>query len=202
MIPIRPRPEPSEFDRLVRQPGSKFLDSHGLPRKASEFRPYWKKIREELGRQYGNICAYTCIYLAGAGTVDHFLPKMQFPRLAYEWTNYRLASERANQRKSEHRDVLDPFRIAPHSFALEFPSCLVVPGPELPADHAPIAESTIDLLKLNDDDSLVQDRCDIIMLFRDRTVDFRFLELRYPFIAAELTRQDLVERIESIFKTR
>ena len=201
MIPVQPRPEPADFDTKVRQPGRSFLRTEGQPKRASAFRPYWRKIKDELHRQYGGICAYTCVYLVGPGTLDHFLPKMQFPQLAYEWSNYRLASERANQRKDDQIGVLDPFTIDPHFFELRFPACQVVPGHALPCNLLAAAEQTIDLLKLNDDDNLVQERCDVIMLFRNGEVTFQFLARRYPFIAVELARQNLEDSVESVFKT-
>ena len=202
MIPVAPKPEPVGFDRQVRQKGKQFLDTHGVPGKSSGFRNYWKDIIDDLHRLYDGICAYTCIYLAPPGTVDHFLPKSKYPYLAYEWTNYRLTSAIINNRKGESEDVLDPFLVQPGWFTLDFPSCLIKMNDLIPPEYARRAACTIDILKLNDDDRLVQDRCDIIMEYVERNVTLTFLEKRYPFIATEIRRQALVEQVGCIFRRR
>ena len=202
MIPVQVKPEPASFDTRVRRKGNAFLASEGVPSKASAFRNYWKRISQELYSAYDGVCAYTCTYLVGPGTVDHFLPKTKFPHLAYEWSNYRLASERANQRKGENTDLLDPFRIKKEWFILDFPSCLVVLGGAIPIKKLSTAQKTIEVLKLNDDDNLVQERCNIIMLFVDGSVRLDFLRQRHPFIAWELERQGLTTNPGNVFKRR
>lgn len=202
MIPVALKPEPVGFDKQVRQKGKKFLDEHGVPDKSSGFPRYWRDIIDDLHRLYDGICAYTCIYLVSSGTVDHFLPKSKYPNLAYEWNNYRLASDTINQRKGEREDILDPFLVQPGWFTMDFPSCLIKISNLIPSEYAQRAACTIDILKLNNDDRLVQERCDIIMDYVERNVTLVFLEKRYPFIATEIKRQALVEGIERIFKRR
>ena len=200
MIPVKEQPEPADFDARVRQPGLQFLNkAHGsgnVPRLPN----FWQRIKNELHGAYGGICAYSCIYLVGTGSVDHFLPKKANPWLAYEWRNYRLSSDRVNSRKGEQTGILDPFEIRSQWFELVFPACLVVPGKKLPASRIPAAERTIELLKLNDDDGLVQERCDVVVYLRDGLVQLGFLERRYPFIAYELKRQDLLQGLPALFK--
>lgn len=202
MIPVALKPEPADFDRQVRQKGKQFLDEHGVPDKSSGFRNYWRNIIDDLHRLYDGICAYTCIYLVPPGTVDHFLPKSKYPDLAYEWTNYRLTSAVINQRKGESEDVLDPFHVQPGWFTMDFPSCLIRMSDIIPPEYARKAACTIEILKLNDDDRIVQERCDIIMEYVEKTVAMPFLEKRYPFIAMEIKRQALAEEIGRIFKRR
>lgn len=200
MIPVQEQQEPTNFDQRVRQPGLEFLNKAGGSIKSSRLPSLWQRIKNDLHGAYGGICAYTCVYLVGTGTVDHFLPKKANPWLAYEWSNYRLSSERTNSRKGEQTGILDPFEIESQWFELLFPACLVVPGEKLPPSRIPAAERTIELLKLNDDDDLVQERCNLIMYLRDGIVQLGFLERRYPFIAHELKRQDLMQRLKSLFK--
>lgn len=199
MIPIQQQNEPPHFDARVRQPGLQFLNSASSS--TQKLPSFWQRIKDELHGAYGGICAYTCMYLVGTGSVDHFLPKGANPWLAYEWSNYRLSSERANSRKGEHTGVLDPFQICPQWFELVFPACLVVPGGGLPPSRTPAAEHTISVLKLNDDDELVQERCDVILYLRDGLVKLGFLERRYPFIAHELKRQHLLGGLKSLFRS-
>ena len=200
MIPVQEQSEPAQFDQQVRTPGLQFLNRVGGTVAGSRLPNYWRRIRNELHGAYGGICAYTCMYLAGSWTVDHFTPKSTDCWLAYEWSNYRLASERANHWKANHTGILDPFEIQSKWFALRFPSCLVVPGAALPSSRVPVANRTIDILKLNADDALVQERCNVIVYLRDGLIQLGFLEQRYPFIADELKRQNLLEGLRSIFR--
>ena len=201
MIQVREQPEPAGFDARVRQPGLQYLNTAwGSGKPSSQLPTLWQRIKNELHGAYGGICAYTCMYLVGTGSVDHFLPKKTNPWLAYEWSNYRLSSDRANSRKGDHTGILDPFQIGSQWFELVFPACLVVPGGNLPHSRLPAATRTIELLKLNDDDDLVQERCNVVMYLRDGLVQLGFLERRYPFIADELKRQDLLGGLKSLFR--
>ena len=202
MIPVALEPEPADFDEGVRQRGQQFLGPHGVAVRSGKLRNYWREAVNDLYRLYDGICAYTCIYLAPPGTLDHFLPKSKYPELAYEWSNYRLASAIINNRKGESEDILDPFIVQPGWFTMDFPSCLIKMSDLIPSDRARKAACTIEVLKLNDDERLVQDRCDIIMEYVERRVTLSFLERRYPFIAVEIKRKGLVEEMGRIFKRR
>ena len=75
-------------------------------------------------------------------------------------------------------------------------------GDALPSNLAQQADITIKILKLNKDDALVQERCDLIMNYRDRKLSLQYLRERYPFIAMEIERQGLVDKINQIFRRR
>jgi len=136
------------------------------------------------------------------GSIDHFLPKSRRCDLAYEWSNYRLATHRVNLHKSDSLDVLDPFQIQPGWFVLDFPSCLVVPGPGLSPDLTSKIRYSIEVLKLNIDDSFVQERCDLMVEFSIGGVALPYLKRRYPFLAMEIERQNIQARVQDIFRTR
>lgn len=55
-------------------------------------------------------------------------------------------------------------------------------------------------MKLNKDDGLVQNRCDIIMYLIEGDINMNFVEEKYPFIAQEIKRQGLVNNLSDIFK--
>ena len=93
----------------------------------------WFHARSDLQKRYGRICAYTCQRIVG-GSVDHFLPKSKYPCLAYEWSNYRLSCEAANQAKGVKVGLMDPFQIDWGWFAISFPQCDVVVGPTVPQE--------------------------------------------------------------------
>ena len=191
MIPVVRKPEPDDFAQRVRQPGQTFLAGNS-PQSSREFEPYWRRVKRDLHEAYDNICAYTCIYLV-SGTVDHFLPKSRYPLLAYEWDNYRLASNIVNQNKSDSIGLLDPFKIEDGWFALDFPTCYVVIGDQMPNHLRNKAKQTIGVLKLNSN-QFAQLRFRIIKSFWNRDLDWRTLQRRYPFLASELERQNLRNR--------
>ncbi len=136
------------------------------------------------------------------GTTDHFLPKSSHPQEAYEWRNYRLCLHKLNGYKANYTDVIDPFVVQQGWFVLDFPSCLVRPGNNLSEPIRIKVEATISRLRLNDDDSLVQERCNLMVNYAKGDVSLGFLSGRYPFLAAEIVRQDIVDRAAMLFKTK
>lgn len=202
MIPLKLMPEPEDFDKNVRQKGAAFLISKPNP-SSKDFsgRDFWKKAAHSLHSSYKAICAYSCISLPTApGAVDHFLPKSKYPKLAYEWSNYRLCLDKINQYKGSADNICDPFTIKPGWFVLDFPSCLVKAGENLDPDIKEKVENTIKVLKLNADEGLVDNRLGIIMDLIDGHVDMHFIEKRYPFIAYEIKRHGIEDSIKNIFK--
>ncbi len=125
-------------------------------------------------------------------SIDHFIPKSKNPSLAYKWSNFRYASSRFNSRKGA-RAILDPFTLQEGWFTLDFSSCLVKPGADMPPDQKNPVISTINILKLNDDEDLVEERKAWIEAHRKGEITFAHLEKMAPFIAFELRRQNLVE---------
>ena len=201
MIKVSLQPEPRNFDTNVRQLGNRLL-SRGIPTSSKGYKNYWKKISHDLHRAYRGVCAYSCMYIMPPGSVDHFLPKVQHPNLAYEWSNYRLSSPRVNQHKGDSLDVIDPFNVQEGWFVLDFPSCLVKASDDLPEVIFNQVENTIRVLKLNDDDTLVQERCDIMLEYSDGAVTIDFLSRRYPFLAQEIIRQEIQDSVSDIFRRR
>lgn len=201
MISVVPQPEPPNFNSDVREPGNRLI-RRNQKIAGKNIKNYWKKISSDLHASYQGICAYTCMYIMPPGSVDHFLPKAKHLNLAYEWSNYRLASQRVNQHKSDSADVIDPFNIQPGWFVLDFPSCLVCPGDRLSKLVEEQIEKTINVLKLNDDDTLVQERCDMMLMYTDGEVELGFLSRRYPFLALEIERQNIQDTVNEIFKRR
>lgn len=202
MIPVDPQPEPPSFDAKVRAPGRGFLRRIPSPT-SKQFRGnranYWKNCLPELRKAYSQICAYSSCWVYMEGTVDHFWPISKRPDRAYEWDNYRLAFSKLNSYKGSSTDVLDPFHIRDGWFVLDFDNMLVEPSIGLPAHVLKPVQKTISVLRLNDD-YLLQLRFTIVREYATRDISFDFLARRYPFIAKELRRQGLKERIRSYFK--
>lgn len=83
------------------------------------------------------------------------MPKSVAPELAYEC--FRYVSSRFNSRKGT-RLILDPFELEGDWFVLGFPSLLIKPNPNLLPDQKKAVLNTITILKLNTDETLVQER--------------------------------------------
>ena len=81
--------------------------------------------------------------------MDHYLPKVNFPEYAYEWSNYRLARPRLNSRKGDSVKVVDPFHVRSGWFVLDCPSCLIFAGDNLANGTRQQVRSTIEILDLN-----------------------------------------------------
>jgi hypothetical protein len=202
LIGIPRRPEYPDFDRDVRRPGAAFLASCPNPT-SSEFKKknFWSRAAKELHAAYSGICAYTAIYLPNQGSVDHFLPKASHPQLAYEWSNFRLASSKVNNIKGNQSGLLDPFDVMDDWFFLEIPTCLIKANPMLDKALRSRINVTINSLNLNSDDSLVQDRCNILIEYAKGEISVGFLGRRYPFLAKEVGRQSLKqENLKALFK--
>lgn len=200
MIPLALRPEPSDFDVRVRRPGNDFLRVNPNPtNKQSRKKNYWTRCLPELRTAYGCICAYSACWIPTRGTVDHYWPRSVRSDLAYEWNNFRLASELLNSHKGNSTSVADPMHIQPGWFALDFHSFYVVPGNGLPKEVRQLVSMTITTLRLNRDDTLVDQRFQIVAEYAKGDVSHQFLQRRYPFIAAELERQGLIQAIKGTF---
>ncbi len=165
------------------------------PARLKNVPPLWRECASDLHAAYGGVCAYLCVFIEvaiGGATVDHFVPKASSAaRLIYEWSNYRLACSRMNQRKRASRDVLDPFRMTRGTFRLELVTGRVFPRPGLSRSQALRARSTIERLRLDDAECRdlrarhYQDYC-------ERRYDSDFLSRYSPFVWAEAKRQGLL----------
>ena len=202
MIQVTPKNEYPGFDADVRTPGAAFLATCPTPTSEQFKRKnFWSKAARELHAAYSGLCAYTAMYLPQQGSVDHFLPKATRPDLAYEWSNFRLAGGKVNNSKGNLTDILDPFQVQDDWFFMDIPACLLRPNPALEKALRNQIANTINALRLNQDDSYVQERCNILMEYGRGDVTIGFLERRYPFLAKEAKRQNFDQQmLKEIFK--
>jgi uncharacterized protein (TIGR02646 family) len=191
MIPITKQKEPQSFDSDVRIPGMRYLQINPKPT-SREFskHDYWRKINPDLYRLYNGICAYTGMWFADtSASVDHFFPKSKNPELAYEWSNYRLTTQRMNSTKSDEINLIDPFDVEFGWFILDLNTFLIKPNETLGEAERDKITQTILVLRLNYDDDRVEYRREIIQGYVDGVYDFDFLKEKYPYIAYEIGRQ-------------
>lgn len=200
MMRVIPAPEPESFDRVVRQPGLRALQSmavrdyggskNAIP--ASRFPPYWRDSLDDLLEAYHRICSYLCLYIprgTGARSVDHMVAKSAAWHQAYEWNNFRLACSLMNARKGQVASVLDPFEIRDGWFALELVAFQVLPGERLPASMAAAATDTIERLRLNDEECC-NARAEYAEDYWCGAITIAYLRRHAPFVASELSRQN------------
>ena len=199
MIPVRKEPEYAAFDAEVRQPGMRFLRGNPSPSSRDFQRHnYWSHAKHELFRAYLR-CAYTSLRVRGTGvSVDHFLPKTKYPKLSYEWDNYRLARPKLNQSKADSEEVLDPFVVRRGWFFLDFPSCLIQPGDNLRGTRRKEVKATIRVLRLNCDD-LTDERSRWLVDVATNRIPFDHLRRQYPFLASEVERQGIKGHLRTLF---
>jgi uncharacterized protein (TIGR02646 family) len=154
VIPVQRQPEPPNFEAAVRARGRKItLPAAPVPSVFWKNKEHWRNALDDLYRAYNGVCAYSGMHIhpvTGNRTVEHFLPKRDFPEQAYEWNNYRLICGLMNGRKNRFTDVLDPFDIPPDTFTLNPQSGAISVHPNCPPSLQLAAFSTIDRLRLND----------------------------------------------------
>lgn len=198
MIPVAAKPEPSDFDARVRQPGLAWLAANGIPLNKklppkTLLGAYWRRCLDDLHTSYGGICSYLCVFVercTGGVSVDHLVPKSRRAGLAYEWSNYRLACMAMNAAKRDYEDVLDPFSLAPETFHLELVTGRIFPNPALTGAAASAAKDCVDRLGLDEPEP----RRMRVRHFQDylahRSTDF--LRRYSPFVWYEANRQGLL----------
>ncbi|MDD1429409.1 hypothetical protein MEO94_34325 [Dolichospermum sp. ST_sed9] len=204
MIPIKPQPEPDDFDEKVRQPGlaflSRFPNSNNKDYENNKA-TYWRESLSDLYDAYNNICAYSAQWIpfdTGSPAVDHFIPKSKEHKSAYEWNNFRLTCSKMNSKKHTHLDVIDPFALPEDSFIINFPSMFIKPNNNLLEPLKGRVISTIARLKLNEENR-PQRRLNLLQGYYKEEYGFKHFKKMAPFIAYELERQGLVD-VDNIAK--
>lgn len=194
MIPVKLQLEPKDFDRKIRNKGAQFLrDKEISSSRDWKNREYWQEALPDMRESYKHVCSYCAQWIphgTGRHSIDHFIPKTEQPELAYEWTNFRYVSARFNSRKGT-RDILDPFELQVDSFFINFTSFFIHPNTNLSVVRLEKAKKTIEYLKLNSDDNLVNERKEYFLLYRNNDISFNHLLTRAPFIAYEVERQKM-----------
>lgn len=196
MMFIEPQPEPINFNKEVREKGIKFLAKHPRPKSWKNYE-YWRKSIPNMYIVYKGICAYSMEWIPDSltdPTIDHFQAKSKRPELAYEWSNFRLACNRFNRLKLNYEDVLDPFQIGCEWFWMHFPSLQLLPNKNLNDRDKDKILSTIRRLNLNGTQS-IRSRSRWIYNLRDNHISFDFVKENAPFIAHELERQEMLNKL-------
>jgi hypothetical protein len=93
MIPVKPQPEPANFNSRVRIPGQNFLTKYPNPSKENwdkKGRKIYRNSRNQVYKQYKKICAYSAEWIPSKNkTIDYFIPISIDKTKAFEWDNFR-----------------------------------------------------------------------------------------------------------------
>ncbi len=184
MIPVKPVPEPVEFDERARKPGTAWLAQNAGAKRP---RDYWSPFREILADGYQHRCAYVAMYTM-FGTVDHFRSCKTHPELAYEWTNYRYADPWVNGIK-RHHEVLDPHEVGEGWFEILLPSMQLVATDKVPTEYKVIVERTLKILGLGHDERLLRVRRQWYKMYLQNGLSLEGLRKIAPLIAAAVEKQ-------------
>jgi len=158
---------------------------------------YWTRAMPALHSAYRGYCAYLARYieLVEIPTTDHFvaLANTSDPRLAYTWSNLRLAHALVNSVKSDIPGVLDPFEVGDGWFALDLGTFKTVVGPNAPPERQDAVRRTITALHLDGRELAVTRRRAAERYWSPPPgldpLPLWCLEQDEPFVARELRRQ-------------
>jgi hypothetical protein len=204
MIPASLPAPPAHYQTRVRRPGLAFLAATPNPTSEEWSRHrYWQNIHQDLYSWHKGVCVYCASWTphprqhgVDHTSIDHFVPKSKKPRLAYEWSNFRMVRAKLNNRKDNYEDVLDPCTLQPGWFRLNFVTFLLEADATLPARDKKEVAATIRRLLLNEDSAYVNERARVIYRYAAGNMTFADVQRLYPFIASEMQAKNF----DSVFK--
>lgn len=183
-------PEPPDFDEKARQPGLKWLREHA---DANRPHDYWRPFTPALRKGFRGLCAYAVLHTP-VGTVDHYISFKGDRSLAYEWSNYRYASDLMNRKKSNRDDrVLDPHEVSDDWFEILLPSLQLVATDRLPPEQEERARHVLEEFGLRDDERIVRWRRSYYEQYLSGKLTFEGLRDFAPLIARAVEKQQAAD---------
>lgn len=183
---FQPAPEPDGFDEKCRRPGLAWLQKSPESQRPKDF---WSPFKPQLAHSFSLLCAYSCLF-EPVGTVDHYLSCRQYRKLAYEWSNFRYASQWINASKQDaDGEILDPFEVEDDWFEIILPSLQLVVTDRVPAEHRARAEYTLQRLHLRDDERVIRQRFAWYRMFQEGKINLDGLREVAPLIARAVEKQ-------------
>ncbi len=189
MIHFDPVPEPPAFRAQARRPGLAWLRGHRTARRPKDF---WSPFKTALADGFRQLCAYSAMY-EPVGTVDHYLSCVNCrnarARLAYDWRNYRFASQWINSSKQDaDSSVMDPFKVQDGWFEILLPSLQLIVGPRISPRQKAKAEYTLTRLHLRDDERVIRQRLEWYRMFKENELLMPGLRRMAPLIAEAIEK--------------
>ena len=186
MIRFARVPEPADFDKSAKAPGTRWLAAHPDAERPKDF---WTPFKGVLAQGFRNLCAYSAMY-EPVGTVDHFVSCHEDLSKAYEWGNYRYCAAWINSSKGNAPagDLLDPFDIGTGWFELHLPSLQLRVSDAIPDEFRERAEYVLDRLHLRNDERVMRQRREWYRMYQCGELSLAGLEGKAPLIAAAINR--------------
>jgi hypothetical protein len=192
MIPVPKVRKPRGFDTTVKTPGAAWLEAHPNARRPKDL---WTAYRHVLETGFEGLCGYAAMLDPTGGTVDHYLSWKNHRHLAYEWSNFRFASDSMNKSKGTWDEaILDPYDVGPGWFEIILPSLQLQVTDRVPAALREKAIFTINKLKLRDGEKVVRWRRYWYALYQQGRLDIDGLEEVAPLIAEAVRKKEATER--------
>lgn len=186
MIRFEPRPKPEGFVERVEQRGAAWLSANAAGRMPA----YWRDFLPKLADAFGSLCAYGAMY-EPVGTVDHFVSVHEDRAKAYDWTNYRFASQWLNSCKQALRSsqLLDPFAVRNEWFEVQLPSMQLELTEHVPAEWRERAQFMLDRLHLGHGERVIRQRREWFRMYQEKEITIEALAKKAPLIAAAIRKQ-------------
>jgi hypothetical protein len=178
MMRFEPVDEPADFDQRARQPGRDWLARNPSARRPLD---YWSPFRPKLAQGFRHLCGYSVMY-EPIGSIDHFLSFRRHPGQAYEWSNYRFASQSINSSKQD-AEVLDPYEVEDGWFEILLPSLQLVLTAAVPVELRKKAAYTLERLRLRNDEWVIRQRSEWYRMYRSGELSLEGLRKKAPLIA-------------------
>jgi len=186
MIRVKRVPEPEEFDQKVRKKGNDWIRKKP---DNTDYPSYWSEFRPTLAEGFENLCGYTAMWLPPyQGHVDHFIAQKDAPELVYEWNNYRYISPTLNSAKKPGKSWLDPYEIQDDWFELDLLTLVLRLTDNIPKDIRPIAEETLERLKLRDGSAIIRQREAWYQMYQEG-LPIEVLHKKAPLIARAIEKE-------------
>lgn len=187
MIPVRPQPQPPEFDEKVGRPGRTWLERH--PR--GDPPGLWREVHHALADAFERRCAYSTKCLDHDGEVDHFVSIAEDRSRTYDWSNYRYCEPRINKLKRDTPAalLLDPFEVQDDWFELDDPDLRLHVTQRCPPEYRARAAYTLRKLKLDDGDRAIRGRRIWVERFEAGRAPLELVEEMAPLVARMLRRR-------------
>ncbi len=186
MIPVAKVKKPKDFDAKVRAPGDQWLKDNP---QAKRPKPLWTPYTNTLAAGFSDLCGYAAMHDPTGGTVDHYLSFKNYPKKAYDWTNYRFASGTLNSSKRNADDtVLDPFEVGDGWFEIELPSLQMRVTQAVPDASRTKAEYTLKRLGLCDGERVIRWRQSWYTAYLSGGMTLEQLRQWAPLIAAAVEK--------------
>jgi hypothetical protein len=179
-------PEPAEFDAQCRQPGLAWLARNPPPKRPRDF---WSPFKTPLAEASDWLCNYSCVF-EPVGTVDHYLSCKEHRERAYDWSNYRFASQWINCCKGTADDaLLDPFEVGDDWFEILLPSLQMVLTDRVPPEQRQRSAFTLLRLRLRDDERIIRLRREWYRMYQDGELNLDGLRKKAPLLARAVEKQ-------------